>query len=159
MKAMKCIVVTAILATMTTMPMFAVVPSDKPIYAQRLVDETIARNPEMLDVIFHVAKTPESQNYAIAAHTRHELGSKSGEDDLGVATTGKPLVEVQKDGVRIGVIVQLHDRAGKSIGALGLMYPYTTGENKTALLSRSEIIRDKLAKEIESIDALFATTK
>ena len=145
----------AVLLLLSAIPLFATAPSEEPIYAQKLVDNTITRNPGMLDVIFHVTKPHEEQNYAIAAHTKHELGSKSGEDDLGVASTGKPLVEVQKDGVRIGVIVQLHDKSGKSIGALGLMYPYKSGEKEATFLARSEVIRDQLADQIPSVDALF----
>lgn len=145
----------AFLASIAAGPLFALAVPNESLYAQKLVDETIAHNPDLLDVIFHVTKPHEDQNYAIAAHTKHELGAKSGEDDLGVATTGKPLVEVQKDAVRIGVIVQLHDKSGKSIGALGLMYPYKAGEAETNFLIRSETIRDQLAKNISSIDALF----
>ena len=148
-----------LLATLFPFAAPAVGPSEnRPIYAQQLVDRTIADNPKMLDVIFHVTKPHETQNYAIAAHTRHELGAKSGKDDLGVAATGNPLVEVQKDGVRIGVIVQLHDRSGKPIGALGLMYPYKKGQATVDFLTRSQVIRDQLANKIPSADVLFEPT-
>ena len=138
---------------------FAAPATDSPLYAQRLVDTIIAKNPDLLDVIFHVTRPNEAQNYAVAAHTAHELGAKSGDDDLGVAATGKPLVEVQKDGVRIGVVVQLHDKHGKSIGALGVMYPYHAGDKESDFLARSEAIRDQLARKIPSVEALFKQKK
>lgn len=124
-------------------------------YAKQLADETVASHPSMLDAIFHVTPPGTDTNYAVAAHTAKEQGSKSGEDDMSVVTTGKPLVEVQKDGVRIGVILPLQDKSHQVIGALGLMYVYHKGENETAFLKRSEKIRDDLARKIVSGQALF----
>lgn len=69
--------------------------------------------------------------------------------------TGKPLVEFQKDGARIGVVLPLHDKARHTIGALGLMYMYYAGEDQAAFLNRSQKIRDQVSKEIASKDVLF----
>ena len=126
-----------------------------PIFAQRLVERTIKAHRDMLDVIFHVTPPNSTDNIAIAAYTAKERGAKSGDDDLGVMTTGKPIVEVQKDGVRIGVLLPLKDRNGKIIGALGLMYKYHAGQKETDFLHRSEKIRDHFAKQIVSREALF----
>jgi hypothetical protein len=130
-----------------------------PIYAQRLVTDVIKTQPDMLDVIFHVTPPNSSDNVAIAAYTAKERGAKSGDDDLGVIATGKPLVEVQKDGVRIGVLLPLKDGAGQIIGALGLMYDYHAGQDEQQFLQRSEMIRDQLAGRIPSRAALFARQK
>jgi hypothetical protein len=130
-----------------------------PIYAQRLVAEVINTHPDMLDVIFHVTPPNSSDNVAIAAYTAKERGAKSGEDDLGVIATGKPLVEVQKDGVRIGVLLPLKDGAAQTIGALGLMYDYRAGQDEQQFLRRSEEVRDQLASRIPSRAALFARQK
>lgn len=126
-----------------------------PIFAQRLVEKTIKTHRDMLDVIFHVTPPNSTDNIAIAAYTAKERGAKSGDDDLGVMTTGKPVVEVQKDGVRIGVLLPLKDRSGSTIGALGLMYTYHAGQKENDFLHRSEEIRDRLAKQIASREALF----
>jgi len=127
-----------------------------PISAQRLVTELIDAHLDMLDVIFHVTPPNSSDNVAIAAYTAKERGAKSGEDDLGVIATGKPLVEVQKDGVSIGVLLPLKDGAEQTIGALGLMYEYRAGQDEQQFLRRSEKIRDQLASRIPSRAALFA---
>ena len=123
---------------------------------QNLVEQVITANPDMLDVLFHVTPPGEARNIVIAAHLRHAIGELSGDDDLGVMNTGKPIVEVQKDGIRIGVLVPLHDRTGKSIGALGLMYPYHAGDDQMAILRRSIGIRDRLAAKIPTIGSLFS---
>jgi hypothetical protein len=123
--------------------------------AQQMVDKLVGQHPELLDVIFHVTPPGSVDNFAIASYTKTERGLKSGEDDLGVMTNGKPLVEVQKDGVRIGVLVPLKDMNKRTIGTLGLMYAYRAGQNEHEFLNRSEKIRDQLAKAIPSREALF----
>ncbi len=109
--------------------------------AQVLADQVIARNPDMLDAIMHVSPTPDAPNIVIAAHLQKANGEASGEDDLGVARTGAPLVEVQKDGVRLGILMQMRDARHHPIGALGLMYPYKPGDDVEAAVRRSFAIR------------------
>ncbi len=123
--------------------------------AQKLVEAVIAANPDMIDLLMHVTPPGQPKNLVIAAHLTHAVGEESGDDDLGVMNTDQPLVEVQKDGVRIGVLVQMRDAGGHAIGALGLMYPYKPGDDQAAVLARSIRIRDQLAARIPSTDALF----
>jgi hypothetical protein len=122
--------------------------------AQALADDVVRRNPDMLDVILHVSPTPDARNIVIAAHLTKANGEASGDDDLGVAKTGAPLVEVQKDGVRLGILLQLRDAHHQPIGAIGLMYPYKPGEDVEAVVRRSFAIRDSLALRIPSRAAL-----
>jgi hypothetical protein len=68
----------------------------KPAPAQALVDKIIARNPDMLDVLLHVTPPTGDRNLVVAAHVAANLGEISGEDDLSVADTGKPIVEVRR---------------------------------------------------------------
>jgi hypothetical protein len=124
-------------------------------HAQSLVEQVVHANPDMLDVLMHVTPPGQPQNIVVAAHLTAANGEASGDDDLGVMQTGKPIVEVQKDGVRIGVLVQMQDVAARPIGALGLMYPYHPGDDQNAVLRRSLAIRDQLAHEIPSRSALF----
>jgi hypothetical protein len=71
-----------------------------------------------------------------------------------VAATGAPLVEVQKDGVRLGILVQMRDAHGRAIGAIGLMWPYRPGDDVEGRVRRSFAIRDELAARIPSLAAL-----
>lgn len=127
----------------------------KPAPAQALVDAVVAHNPDMLDVLFHVTPPGGSKNLVVASHIPVNLGEISGDDDLGVARTGKPLVEVQKDGVRIGVLLQMRDARSRPIGAVGLMFPWHDGDDRMAIEKRAIAIRDALAKQIRSRSALF----
>ncbi len=123
--------------------------------AQALADDVVRRNPDMLDVILHASPRPDAPNIVIAAHLTHANGEASGDDDIGVARTGAPLVEVQKDGVRLGILLQLRDARGNAIGAVGLMFPYTSGEDVEAVVRRAFAIRDSLALRIPSRAALL----
>jgi hypothetical protein len=127
----------------------------KPAPAQALVDGVIARHPDMLDMLLHVTPPGGRQNLVIASHIPQNLGEISGEDDLGVAKTGKPIVEVQKDGVRIGVLLPLYDGSHRSIGAVGLMFPWHQGDSQASVLKRAVTIRDHLARKIPSRASLF----
>lgn len=148
---------TFLAATLLALPGPAV--SEKPFaypHAQTLAESVVRGNPDLLDVILHVSPTPGTANVVVAAHLTKANGELSGADDIGVATTGAPLVEVQKDGVRLGVLVQLRDARRRSIGAIGLMYPYRAGDDVEARLRRSFAIRDELAARIPSLAALVA---
>jgi hypothetical protein len=123
-------------------------------HAQSLADGIVAKNGGMLDAIMHVSPQPDAKNVVIAAHLTKANGEDSGEDDLGVMKTGAPLVEVQKDGVRLGILVQMRDARHQVIGALGLMYAYKPGDDIEAAVRRSFAIRDALATRIPSRAAL-----
>lgn len=123
-------------------------------HAQALAESVIVKNPGMIDVIMHVSPTPDAKNIVVAAHLARANGEASGADDIGVMNTGAPLVEVQKDGVRLGILVQMHDARHRPIGALGLMYPYKSGDDIEAAVLRSFAIRDALATRIPSREAL-----
>ncbi len=123
-------------------------------HAQALADDVVAQNSGMLDVIMHVSPAPDAKNIVVAAHLTKANGEASGDDDIGVMNTGAPLVEVQKNGVRLGILVQMHDARHRTIGALGLMYSYKPGDDVEAAVRRSFAIRDALASRIRSREAL-----
>ena len=125
------------------------------IYAQRLADQIAHNHVGIMDVIFHVTPPGKTKNIAIASHITGERGKPSGDDELGVIRTGKPLVEIQKDGVRIGVLVPLMDDHGNTIGALGIVYAYHRGQAEQPFLMRSMGIRNSIAKRISSEADLF----
>ncbi|MGF6574663.1 hypothetical protein ABH945_006791 [Paraburkholderia sp. GAS333] len=129
---------------------------DSVIYAQRVVDQIVASHPGITDVILHVTPPGQTENLAIASYSASERGKASGDDDLGVIRTGKSLVEVQKDGVRIGVLVPLMDNQKNTIGALGIVYAYHRGESEQTFVLQSMGIRNAIARHIKSRDALFA---
>jgi hypothetical protein len=133
-------------------------PSQK-IYAQKLIDESMAKHPEIVILAMHV-KSPTDPNYPIIAWggptgDKVRIGKKADEDDLRVITTGKENLEVSPAGNHFEVELPLQDESRKTIGALGVVFNYKPGDNKTGLKKKAEQIRDELRGQIPSESKLF----
>lgn len=123
-------------------------------YAQKLVDEFLERYPEIEILAIH-ATPPESDYNIIAGSNIGRLGKKADNDDMRCVFTGKPNLEVNSTGKRFESEMQLHDRAGKVIGAVGVVFAYRKGSDKEALHAHAEQIRKELEKKIPDADSLF----
>ncbi len=69
----------------------------KKIYAQKLLDETLAKHKEVVIMAMHVTPPGKNENVIIASNIGR-IGKKADEDDLRVIETGKPNLEVNKKG-------------------------------------------------------------
>ena len=141
------------LAALAALPAAAQVPSGK-IYAQKLVDETLAKHHELLILVMHVTPPNSSENIIIASNIGR-IGKKADEDDLRVINTGKTNLEVNEKGDHFEVELVLQDQSGKTIGALGTVYAYKAGDDKMKLQKTAGQIRDELRKQIPSRESLF----
>lgn len=119
------------------------------IYAQELVDQTLAAHPDVIIMAIH-ATPPKQKDNVIIASNIGRIGKKADEDDMGVVNTGKPLVEVNKAGNHLEIEVPLFDTTGDTLGALSIVYPYKNGDDKQALQQKAEQIRDQLARRISN---------
>lgn len=135
-------------------------------YAQELVDELAAAEPGLLVIAMHVSP-PGMANYPIIASNIGRIGKVADDDDMRVIETGKTNLEVARGGTRFEVELAMHDVAGDTIGALGLVFPYRQGDSKRALEKKAIAIRDRMAKRILNAASLvepypfdpLATTK
>jgi hypothetical protein len=123
-------------------------------YAQQLVDEFLERYPEIEILAIH-ATPPESDYNIIAGSNIGRLGKKADNDDMRCVFTGKPNLEVNSTGKRFESELQLHDRAGSVIGAVGIVVAYKKGDDKEALHARAEKIKGELEKRIPDAASLF----
>lgn len=123
-------------------------------YAQKLVDDTIAKHPEIIVLAFHVTPPNSSDNVIIASNIGR-IGKKADEDDMRVINTGKPNLEVNKTGDRFEVEMRLLDQAGHNLGAIATVFAYKAGDDKQALARKGMKIRDEIRKQIASKDKLF----
>ena len=121
-------------------------PSTK-IYAQELVDRTIAKYPDVVVMAMHVTPPKGTQNVIIASNIGR-IGKAADEDDLRVVKTGVPNLAVNKAGDRFEAELVFRDANARPIGALGIVFNYKAGDDKAALQSRAEAIRDELARRI-----------
>ena len=117
------------------------------IYAQELVDQIVAKNPDLLVVAMHVTP-PKSASNVIIASNIGRIGKPGDDDDMRVINSGKPNLEVAHGGHRYEVELVMHDVVGETIGALGLVWPYKAGQDKAAFEKKAVKIRDAMARRI-----------
>ena len=124
------------------------------IYAQELVDRTVAANPDLLIIVMHVTP-PKSRENVIIASNIGRIGKPGDEDDLRVIETGKANLEVAANGERFEVELPMRDVNGATIGALGLVWPYRAGQDQAPFAAKAERIRDGLAKRTLNVANLM----
>jgi len=117
------------------------------IYAQALVNQTVAKHPDLLVVAMHVTPPKASENVIIASNIGR-IGKKADAEDLKVIRTGETLAKVNKNGDRFEVELVLHDASRNPIGALAIVFPYKMGDDKSQFEKRAEMIRDELGRQI-----------
>ncbi len=128
--------------------------TDKLIYAQTLINKTLARHPDVVVMAFHVTPPHQTENVIIASNIGR-IGKKADEDDLRVIHTGKSSLEVNKTGDRFEDELPLLDRRGKIIGAVGIVFHYKQGDDKKKLVTIAESIRNEMRRQIPSLSKLF----
>ena len=139
------------LTAAVSLPLKAQTP--KKTYAQHLIDQAIKRHPDVLVLAMHVTP-PNSPDNVIIASNIGRIGKKADEDDLAVIKTGVPKLEVNKTGDRFEVELPLQDASARRIGALGVVFPYKAGDNKSGFQKKAEAIRNELGRRISHIDNL-----
>ena len=122
-------------------------------YAQKLVDQELAKHPDIVIFVFHVI-SPDGSDYPIIASNIGRYGKKADEDDLRVIHTGKPNLEVNAAGNHFEVEMALHDATKKVIGAVACVYNYKDGDDKQALHKKAEQVREEVERQIPSVEKL-----
>jgi len=123
-------------------------------YAQHLVDEELAKHPEVVILAMHVTP-PNSDDNVIIASNIGRIGKKADEDDLAVIKTGVPKLEMNTTGDRFESELVLQDVSGDTIGALGVVFPYKAGDDKSMYERTVEMIRDDLRRHITNAGNLL----
>ena len=133
----------------------AEVTAEKPhTFAQKLVDQELAKHPDIVILVFHVVNK-DASDYPIVASNIGRYGKKADEDDLRVIHTGKPNLEVNAAGNHFEVEMALHDTSQKVLGAIAVVYNYKSSDSKEALHQKAEMVRAEVEKQIPSLDKLL----
>jgi hypothetical protein len=119
--------------------------------AQKLVDDALAKHSDVILMAIH-AGPPK---YWIIASNFGRLGKLGDEDDLRYIHTGKNNLEVEKTGTHFEVELPLKDKAGRIVGALGIVFNYKPSDDKQAYERTGEQIRDEMKVRISSAKSLF----
>jgi hypothetical protein len=125
----------------------------KKIYAQKLLDETLAKHKEVVIMAMHVTPPGNTENVIIASNIGR-IGKKADEDDMRVIETGKPNLEVNKKGDHFEVELVMQDQTGKTIGAVGIVFMYEKGK-EAEFQKKAEQIRDEMKQKTPAIAKLF----
>jgi iron complex outermembrane receptor protein len=120
--------------------------------AQRLVDEELAKHPQIILMGIH-AQPPGHKNVIVASNFGR-IGKIGDEDDLDVIHTGKPKLEVPPKADRFEVEFALKDKAGKTIGATGVVFNYKPGDDKVALKKIADEIAADMRSQLPDADSL-----
>ena len=124
------------------------------IYAQELVDRTVAQHPDLRAVVMH-ATPPKASGNIIIASSIGRIGKPTEAADLDVVATGKTRVTMDTGNKRIEVHLALQDVGGDIIGSLGLVWRYPVGGNHAEFERSAGAIRDALAKRILGVASLM----
>jgi len=128
--------------------------ADNRIYAQQLVAEIMTAQADLVAAGLHCVP-PGGDKQVIIASTLNVIGKPSDpEDVLHGATTIAPSAKAPK----LGIMLPLHDQAGKEIGSLALQFKYQAGEDQVKYLAEATAIRDRVARQIPALAGLFKPT-
>jgi iron complex outermembrane receptor protein len=123
-------------------------------YAQFLVDDTLAKYPEIEVMTLH-ARTPSIlSDYPIIASNIGRLGLPADAGDLAVVQTGQPHNAVDAKGSRFESKWPLLEAGGNTLGVVVVVFPYRQLSNAEALQRRGEGIRDELRTRIANAAVL-----
>jgi hypothetical protein len=120
---------------------------------QRLVDEALAKHPEVILMGIHAA--PPGHKNVIIASNFGRIGKIGDEDDMDVIRTGTPKLEVPPKADRFEVEFALHDKAGKTVGAVGVVFNYKMGDDKVALKKIADQIAAEMQAQLPTAKSLF----
>lgn len=127
------------------------------IFAQGLVEQTLASHPELDGV--ELASTPlhKTQCMTIAATETKELGEKCDKDEFTAMKTNRPFVEKEvENGKEVyDVTVPIHDSAGKIIATAGIDFKPKPGQQQSEIEQGAQQIAQELEAKIKTKAKLF----
>lgn len=124
-------------------------------YAQALVDAAVMRDDELVTLAMHLAPPGGGGNIILASNFGR-IGKPGDADDAAVQATGKPVQEVTHGGRRLAVELPLLDAHGAAIGALSTSFRLSGPDRRPAVYARAVALRDELARDIPSLQRLWA---
>lgn len=142
-------------AELDTDPSF-IAAADNHIYAQQLVDEVKALNPDLKVIALHATKPGENEQTMIAA-TLDRIGKEDDEDDQAVVKERETIVAPRpKPNPDIEMLIPAEDVKGNTIGELGLLFTPRKGETQVDIFRRGVALRNWLARRTPNLKAWFA---
>lgn len=122
--------------------------------AQKLIDDALARHPEVLLIAIHAA--PPGHKNLIVASNFGRIGKIGDEDDMRCIHMQKPNLEVDKTGKHFEAEIPMYDQKGSVVGALGVVFNYKAGDDKLGMQKIADEIEREMKAQLPTRTALFA---
>ncbi len=138
-------------------------PPAQKIYAQTLVDQAMARHPELLSITLHGIPPGQQDTYTMFAGSYPDrIGNPDDPDDIDVSKKGITILDprwkrVNDKDKKFVVLMPLEDASHDNIGLVVYAFknpPKPTGMERHYLDAATRL-RDGLAGKIKSYDTLF----
>jgi len=133
-------------------------PSAAPkIYAQKLVEETLAAHSELIGLELAATPPSKSQCVTIASNEAKGIGEKCDKDEFTAMKTNKPFVEKEKENGKevYDVTIPIHDADGKIIATAGIDFKPEPNQSDAQVTERSQQIAKELESKVKSKARLF----
>ncbi|MDB6169372.1 MAG: hypothetical protein JWM88_2236 [Verrucomicrobia bacterium] len=131
-------------------------PAENRIYAQQLVNEMLAANPDLLDVGLHAIR-PGGTDLYIIADGLDIIGRKDAPNNLEMMNRDQTILEPRLLGKtpRMAVHTPLRNSAGDIVGLAVFSFKRGDGMDKLTAYVRSATLLAQLAKKVPDTASLF----
>ena len=123
-------------------------------FAQKLVDDQLAKHPKVILIGLHVTPPDHPTNVIIASNFGR-IGKLADKDDMKVVNTGVPNFDVEPAGMTYEAEMPLREKSGKIIGAVSIVFNYKQGEDVDPLMKEAKAIGRSLNTQITTLQKLF----
>lgn len=132
-------------------------PSAPKIYAQKLVEETLAAHPELMGLELAATPPSKSQCETIASNEAKGIGEKCDKDEFTAMKTNKPFVEKEKENGKevYDVTIPIHDADSKIIATAGIDFKPEPNQTDAQVTERSRQIAKEIESKVKSKEKLF----
>jgi len=144
-------------------------PPAQKIYAQKLADETMAKHPELLSITLHGVPPGQTNVYTMFAGSYPDrIGNPDDPDDIDVSKKGITILDprwhrTNDTDKKFVVLMPMRDKSGENIGLVVYAFKNPKNPNTSAsekeYLTKATALRDALARQIPSYNALYEPGK
>ena len=127
------------------------------IYAQKLVDDTLAAHRELIGLELAATPPGKTQCVTIASNETKGIGEKCDKDEFTATKTNKPFVEKEKENGKevYDVTIPIHDANGEIIATAGIDFKPEPNQSEGQVTERSQQIAKELESKVKSKEKLF----
>ena len=127
------------------------------IYAQKLVNETLAAHPEIMGLEISATSLKKDECTTIASDEELGIGEKCDQDEYTVMKTNKPFVDKTKEHEQefFDVNIPIHDASGKAMAVVGVDFKPDPKQTAAQATEAAEQIAKEIEAKVSSKDKLY----